>query len=326
MSDNKTYQGWTPTARLVGGDPFTVSPKTFEGKPVLVQSGPNKGKQKEEASFAIAVEKGNPQWEVFYQQYLAFAMQEYPQFFQNGQLVNQNLNLKIQDGDGFSSKGKKLSDKEGYAGHWILRFANGFAPDLIDMKNNKVIDENHSYAKPGDWVSVFFQIRNNKLETSPGFYVGCKFVKHMGWDKRIEFGVSLDEALSQAGELPEYTPAGMSSTPVAGSNPPLAGTESNAPDVAPPVTTQAPPAQTGVAAPPPTTPEVSAPPVTTPPPQTNVNNWKDPNTGVWYEMGETAKDAGFSSAKVVAEQHLAGGWTLELLVQHKYLNSTTDQF
>lgn len=218
---------------------------------------------------------------------------------------------KIEDGDSAvpNKKGKLNRDREGFPGHWILKFRSGFLPKTYNADGSLAIPADQ--IKCGYYVQVNCSVAGNTGD-SPGVYLNPNMVALSGYGEEIIAGPDASEAGFGAAPLPP----GASATPVGGFVPPAGG----APSVAAPFTPAAPaaapfpPAITALATPsfapaaipmtsPSNVPSPINPAFLAPPPP--------PAVPVAPVRNLTAKAAGASYADLIK-----AGWTDALLVQH----------
>lgn len=65
--------------------------------------------------------------------------------------TNPKFANKIIDGDGFDDKGRANSENEGWAGCWVIKFSNGFAPTVSEWVSNWTNPRGQTVT---DWVST----------------------------------------------------------------------------------------------------------------------------------------------------------------------------
>ena len=168
----------TGIGRIVQGDLDTLSNLDFQtGKPRVNSDGTEK---KPENFYAVAFPKmingqPNPDW-ARVQQYLTnIARRDWPTFFPNNSptCVNPNFHFKITDGDGYDKSGVHNATKEGFAGHWVLRFSSQFLPKRFYQGQTRADQEitQAGVIKRGDWVRVLFTAAGNGSTQSPGLFV-----------------------------------------------------------------------------------------------------------------------------------------------------------
>lgn len=168
----------TGIGRIVQGDLDTLSNLDFQtGKPRVNHDGTEK---KPENFYAVAFPKmingqPNPDW-ARVQQYLTnIARRDWPTFFPNNSptCVNPNFHFKITDGDGYDKSGVHNATKEGFAGHWVLRFSSQFLPKRFYQGQTRADQEitQPGVIKRGDFVRVLFTAAGNGSTQSPGLFV-----------------------------------------------------------------------------------------------------------------------------------------------------------
>jgi hypothetical protein len=212
-----------PVGRMVEGSLYKANDKNFDGKPLTVTSGPNAGQARVDYFFAVAIPKGPEKgwWEtVWGQKIYQVAAAAFPQACQRPDFA-----WKIIDGDSTvpNKRNTKPCDKEGYPGHWVLRFAGGFAPKVYrpDSSGTPVLVTDVDLVKPGYFIEVNFNVDGNGNQNNPGVYLNHSMVCFRAYGPEIFFGPDVKEAGFGAAPLP----AGASLTPPASSVPmPAAGT------------------------------------------------------------------------------------------------------
>ncbi len=260
---------------MVQGDPFKAGDKNMKGAPLTDK----KGDPRVEYFFAIAIPKTSPEWLAFKAQIDAIALASWPA----GQSALPDFSWKIVDGDA-----PKNSNKEGFAGHWIIRCSNGFPIEVFTAGGTALVLDK-SGLKRGDWIRAYIQVVSNCDATYPGLYVNPSMIEVVGFGEEIKGG---PDGAQVFGGNAAVLPAGVSATPV-GSTTTIAQTNTVVPPqqntVATAATTVAPPPATTVAPPPATT--VAAPVKTM-----------------------TAKANG-----IPYDQYIAQKWTDELLIEQGYM-------
>ena len=137
--------------------------------------------------------------------------------FPNG--VPNNFSWKIDDGDGIDSNGKPFSDREGYAGHYILTVASntGFAPNLFKWNGQSYEQLGENDVKCGDFLNVALSFKVNvpSIRThTPSLYVNPQVIEFVGYGKEIvSAGVN---PMTAFGGVQHQLPPGASATPVSG--------------------------------------------------------------------------------------------------------------
>ena len=293
----------TPVGRIVQGDLAKPQPVLDNlGKPKLSRDGTPMVQH----FIALAISKtpGHTHW----------AQTDWGrQIWDEGNRAHPNFaphptfSWKIEDGDSVlpNKKGKKNADREGFPGHWVIKFRSGFLPKTYNADGSAAIPA--ETIRCGYYVQVNCTVAGNTGE-SPGVYINPNMVALSGYGPEIIAGPDASEA--GFGGVP--LPPGASATPLGGFAPaPEVPATGGAPGVAVPFHVPAavplsfsPSTQTGTAAPAMTSPSnpaflgVPAAPPPPPPAATPVKQL-------------TPKAAGASYADLIK-----AGWTDALLIQH----------
>lgn len=307
---------FTFTGRMVQGDAHKAGPQRKDATGAVKF---RKDGQPDCPFFlAVAVPKspaarlvipGNPTYEEEKAKLDAAARGAWPNIFQQNYQRPQGLHFpaslpadctspkfanKVIDGDGFDDDGKPNSGKDGWAGCWVVKVSNGFAPRCVEWNNGWVDMTPHGrQIKPGDYVTVSGTCESNQSTQSPGMYMNVDIVSFEQEGERIVVASAVDAntALGARTGGPANPPAGSGAAggaPADGTGGPAAGTAGS--------TTASDPAYSGYredAAPPP--PADAAPP---------------PPNG----PAMTAKAGGKTY-----ESFIAAGWNDDQLRQHGYL-------
>lgn len=195
--EGRFVQGWFPLKQK----------KDKDGKPKFDKEG----KPEMQSFIALAVKKDNPELNAFYNLYLAEARASFPQQFDaQGNLLNPNFAMKIQDGDGRDSTGKSVADKPGFAGCYIFKFATMFPPTVYarDSNNNLVqLTDPEKLVKLGYRIRVSGNLAGNDVApggtAKSGLYASPEMVLFVAPDVEIASGGDPNEAFgnlpSQAG-------------------------------------------------------------------------------------------------------------------------------
>lgn len=304
----------TDVGRLVMGSVYKGQTTAMDGSPLVIKTGPNKGQARTDYFFAVAIPKkpgethwgqttwGKMIWETGHRAWPA------------GQGNSPSFAWKIDDGDSIipNKKGRKLSDREGCKGCWVLFFGGGYAPRVCNKDGSQYLPD-PDVVKLGYYVQVLGSVSGNGSTESPGIYLNHQIVSLQAFGPEIVTGP--DAAEAGFGQAP--LPAGASSVPVGGMTAGPA-TPPPGPSVSPPVAAAPPPvvvtphpgfAQPGAAG---TsgaagTPAVPGAPVSPPPPPVAVLPPKPPRIMLPAAQGATY------------EACIAEGWTDALLVQHEMM-------
>lgn len=244
----------SPVGRLVQGDAFEPQLTDQQGKPRVVQSGPRAGQPAPQWFVALAFAKTDPAWPPFKALIDAECAQAWPSLFPQGPAgpcVLPTFSNKIIDGDGVDTTGKSNATKEGFAGHWIVRFTSGFAPKVYKPAGPgawvEVSDKNE--IKRGYYVRVSGTVVTNQNATKPGVHVNVGMVELNGQGVEIVSGPSAQEAFGAPAALPVgATALPASATPLPGGV--AAPVVAPAPVATPPAPAVVAPPYTGYMAPP----------------------------------------------------------------------------
>lgn len=251
---NEYYDFLTPVGRYVSGSMTEPNTTDFYGEPLVVKSGPNKGQPTQRFFFGLAITKDNPRWASLYKLIYDTAVLGFPNLFDaQRNCLNNDFAFKITDGDSNipNAKGNLPCEKQGYPGHWILKFSGTQQPKCYDMNHRELVgDDLKEQLKRGYFIRVQGSVSANGEMTKPGVYINYGAVQLCGYGDEIRGGVDPHEVFAEAPQLPP----GASATPVA-----PAGGMPGAPSES--ETTSAPPPADNTPGPPP--PAQNAPPIVT---------------------------------------------------------------
>lgn len=318
----------SPVGRLVQGSVDEPQTKDAQGNPRVIKTGPNAGQPNPQYFIAVAFPKADPQGEfaAFWQVLQAQAAADFPNLFPQGAAgacVHPNFSFKYIDGDGRDQNGKPNAEKEGFAGHHVIRFASSYPPRCFHAGRyaaHEQIQEKGAI-KRGYFVRVNGSVEGNGNAQRPGLYVNLDMVELSAYGPEIVSGPDASQAF---GGGPAALPAGASAAPLA---PPSAPTGA-VPGMPAPA-----PVAPGMPAPAPMAPVAPAAAVTAPYagfiPATGGAHAASP--GVPAAMPATSPIASPSSPPpppaagpqltaaangATYEQLIASGWTDETLRQH----------
>lgn len=272
----------SPVGRLVQGSVDEPQTKDAQGNPRVIKTGPNAGQPNPQYFIAVAFPKADPQGEfaAFWQVLLAQAAADFPNLFPQGPAgacVHPNFSFKYIDGDGRDQNGKPNAEKEGFAGHHVIRFASSYPPRCFHAGRyaaHEQIQEKGAI-KRGYFVRVNGSVEGNGNAQRPGLYVNLDMVELSAYGPEIVSG-------------PDASPAPAAPAPYAGFIPPTGG---------------APAASPGVPAAMPATSPIASPTSAPPPPAAPAAPAPGP------QLTAAANGATY-------EQLIANGWTDETLRQH----------
>lgn len=255
----------TGVGRIVWGNPARAVKKTdIRTKAPKLKAD---GSQAEQWVFGVAFPKNE-----FMQHTMPFLQQEAITNFPNG--VPGNFAWKIKDGDGTDNKGQLFSNREGYAGCYVLTVSTeAFAPPIYKFENNQYRQIEPNEIKCGDYVRVKINCVFNGAHSpnTPGLYINPQAIELVGFGSEIlSKGVDPNDTF---GGTQAQLPPGASATPT-----------SPQPNVAAPFGVQ--PAQTNNPVNPPQTTTATAQVATPPPAHDFVNNaGQAPNDNVANAVG-----------------------------------------
>ena len=169
----------TPVGRLVQGDPFEAQTKNMQGQPLVTMSG----QPTQRYFIAVAYRKDDPNFPAFYQKLVEVARGSFPNLFNaQGQCSHPRFSWKLMDGDGVDENGKSNATKEGFAGHWVVKFSSSFAPRCFHaghyQPHEQIQDKNA--IQRGYFVRVAGTIEGNDNAQKPGLYVNLSMVELAG--------------------------------------------------------------------------------------------------------------------------------------------------
>lgn len=288
MSINLT----TPVGRIVQGELWKAQPVTDQktGQPKFGSDG----QPLVQHFFALAIPKqpGHTHWAQteWGQKIWAEGNRAHPNF-----APHPTFSWKIEDGDSQvpNKKGKKNADREGFPGHWILKFRSGFLPKCYNGNGSEMLPP--ETFKPGNYAQVNCNVAGNTGD-SPGVYMNPIMVALAGYGAEIVSGPDVAEAGFGQGVA---LPAGASAVPVGSFAPPTPSAPAAPVYGQPAGAPAAPYPPTGV---PPANPSSMAPPnpafLGVPPPAPPARQMTAKANGASYE------------------QLIAAGWNDALLIQH----------
>ena len=210
------FETTSPVGRLVQGDPMTPYgvTKTVGGVKQPV-TDPATGKQAQAYFFAVAFDKNNPEWQALYGQMWQEARAGFPHLFdpQTGACKRADFSWKVIDGDGHDQNGQPYSDKEGFAGHYVVRFNSQFPTKCFHKGKYDPMQQiqNPQEVKRGYYVRVGLTCKPNTGD-SPGIYVNPTMLELFGYGPEIVGGANAAAVFGQAA-APTYIPQGMSAAP-----------------------------------------------------------------------------------------------------------------
>jgi hypothetical protein len=238
MSKNpNAVEFMSPAGRLVQGSLFIPSKTDMYNRPLLNKKGEPRVNYfisvaipKKDVSFVNnqliphkAIQGGYVlNWALV----LSVASKLFPSYFPGGKCVYPTFSFKITDGDSEipNAKGVKPKDRDGWAGCWIIRFNNGFAPKIFTRGGKTMITDPNAI-KPGYWIRVHGTCAGNNNMEKPGVFLNMTAVELVGAGEEIHFGDSGDAFSADPADLPEGaseipTEASVFTPPMSGNTPP----------------------------------------------------------------------------------------------------------
>lgn len=265
----------TPVGRLVQGSVDEAQTTDAQGNPRVVKTGPNAGQPNPQYFIAVAFPKDDPQgkFSEFYGVLARKAAADFPNLFPNAAAgdytpAHPNFSMKVIDGDGIDTNGKPNAEKVGFAGHWVVRFASGYAPRVYDNGKYGPHDQiqEKGFIKRGHYVRVSGTVEGNGNAQRPGLFVNLDMVERYALGEEIISGPDAGEAFAAPAALPTGAVVPAGNPAPAAAMPPSAAAPAPVPASAP--AAPATPAATTPAAPPAApAPNAAAPAAPATPPQ-----------------------------------------------------------
>lgn len=219
-----------PIGRLVWGDPFTA--QTLTDDVTKLPKRDAAGNIMIEYTIGVAYSKTDPLWPAFREMLKVEDRRAWPQFHgPNGEVLpGVKFADKITDGDGFNTKGQPHSAKDGYAGHWIVKYGTQYAPTVHyydDATRSWVQMVDKSQLKAGDYIKVSGSTQTNNSSQSPGMYRNFNMVALYGRGVAIVKGPDANAAF-------DAPPPGSAAPNMVTAPPPGAGPAPQPPGAPPP--------------------------------------------------------------------------------------------
>ncbi len=200
-----------PVGRMVAGSMYKPNDKDFEGKTLVVKSGPNVGKPRLDYFFAVAIKKGQERhWaETPWGQVIWVAGHT---GFPNGEAQRPTFSWKVDDGDSTIPNRRNVipNTKEGYAGHWVVKCSSGYPPRIYNANGTQQLLEPDA-VKCGYFIQMAGTVDANGSVGNPGVYINHSMVALAGYGPEIVSGPDAS-AVGFGGQLPQ----GASPTPIGG--------------------------------------------------------------------------------------------------------------
>lgn len=214
----------TPWGRLVGGSFLNVQTKDHENQPL--------DPAKHNWFVAIAFPKTAAAW--WDEQGELGAMftairQAGADHYKGQEFSIPGFKWKIDDGDnGVNQKGIKLNTKEGYAGHWVVKFTRYVSVGspvkigIFGRDGEFINDVNDTRLALGNYFAISGSSKaNGKTGAQAGVYMNMDRVMFGGFGTPIVSGPTMSESFSGLGSLPPGASAGPVGAPPLPSAPSL---------------------------------------------------------------------------------------------------------
>lgn len=301
MTEIKATNFITETGRMVWGSLYKPRTVDYDGNPLVVKMGVDKGKATQRYEFGFALPKKATDAGHWGNSTLGAIVWAQGNRDHGEQAKRIDFAWKVQDGDSRipNKKGGINAEKEGFPGHWVFTFSSTYPPQITNFNGSQYLLEQDAI-KPGDFIQVAGSVRGNTGAT-PGVYLNHDVVAFQGHSPDGYISTRPDPSSLGLGGGPQ--PVGMTQTPPGGmSAPPVT-------PATPVVSVPAPIPTPVIAAPTPTpvTPHASilVPQITPAAPAVPVVPTVPPSGG----LQRTAK----WPDGVTYEQFTSGGWTDAML-------------
>lgn len=238
----------SPVLRMVQGSVDEAQTKDQQGNLRVVKSGPNAGQPNPQYFLGGACAKNDPAWPAFWELLCRQAFADFPNLFPHGidaiiqaggpqpwfalppqghtsaWVMHRDFAWKIIDGDGTDANGKSNASKEGFAGHWVIRFGSAYPPRCFHAGRYAAHEQiqEKGVIKRGYFVRVNGTVEGNGNAQRPGLYVNLDMVELSAYGPEIASGPDANDAF---GSGPAALPAGATQapmTPAAAPPPPAA--------------------------------------------------------------------------------------------------------
>jgi len=214
----------TPIGRLVQGDAMTPQTKDQQGAPLTIKTGPNAGQPTQRYFIAVAFRKGDPAAEAFIATLRNDARAAWPQWHDaTGKCTHPKFSNKITDGDGVDDNGKPNATKEGFAGHWVVKFSSSYPPKCFHAGRYQPHEQIQSplEIRRGYFVRVAGGAETNGNAQKPGIYVNLNMIELAAQGPEIVSGPNASAVFggTPAGAMPAgatpLPPTGAPAAPAA---------------------------------------------------------------------------------------------------------------
>lgn len=211
----------TPVGRLVQGDPFEAQTKNMQGQPLMTQSGQPTQRYFIAVAFPKTINgQPNAEFAALWQKLEATGRAAFPGLNPVGPWDPAcRFSWKVMDGDGVDDNGKPNANKEGFAGHWVVKFSSSFAPRCFHAGHYAPHEQiqDPKLIKRGYFVRVSGTAEGNGNAQKPGIYVNLSMVELAGQGPEIVSGP--DAASIFGGNPVAQLPAGATPLPMHAAQP-----------------------------------------------------------------------------------------------------------
>lgn len=205
-----------PPGRIVQGDLYEPQTEDQQGNKLKVKSGPNQGQDRVDYFFAYAIPKaGEPAWwhTAWGGKIYGLARAAWPTLFDaQGNCLHPNFSWKVLDGDDTrpnpDAQMRRNCDREGWAGHWIVRLSSGYATRIFTEAGEPLLQP--GLVKRGFWVEAIASVKSNGNTSKPGMYINHQYVAYRAPGKEIISGP--DPRTLGFGKAP--LPPGVTAAPI----------------------------------------------------------------------------------------------------------------
>lgn len=206
----------SPVGRLVQGSPFKPQTTDMAGQPLVFKSGPSKGLPRVQFFAAVAFRKDDLAFPAFRAIIQGVGAAGFPHLFPQGgagPCTHPRFAFKIIDGDGVDDNGKQNATKDGFAGHWVVRFSSGFAPQVCPTGRYGAVDRisDPAMLRAGYFVRIAGSAESNGDASKPGVFVNMNMVELCGYGPEILQG---PDAATVFGRVAAVLPPGASAAPL----------------------------------------------------------------------------------------------------------------
>jgi len=194
-------EGNSPVGRLVQGNPLEAQTKNMAGAPLVTKAG-----QPTQRYFvAVAYAKTDPAFAALRDAIMQEARASFPRLFDaQGNCLHPRFSFKIMDGDGIDDNGKRNAEKDGFAGHWVVKFTTSFPPKCYHaghyQPHEQITDPRE--IPRGYYVRVMGSVQGNGDDAKPGVFVNVAALEIVAQGPLIVGGPDVAAGFAPAPALP----------------------------------------------------------------------------------------------------------------------------